>query len=153
VEQEILEAIRLVYTGRDDVEIISTVGSTMAETVFWCNRSLLFITAFGGGLAKYRWVCNRPGLIVRGENFERDAGPRRLHIFDARRNMESPTPVVFFSPDDVEDDPSAPLLIDLPSPGRVNYRVKPGRVRLRVIEALACFDQIPFGGGGGPAIA
>ncbi len=144
-ENEILGALKDRYAGRNDIEIISTVGATMAVTVFWCNRSCLFITPWGAGLAKYRWLCNRPGLIVGGHGFLRYGEHLNTHLYDAREFMEAPTRVVFFSADDVEDDPTAPMLIGLGDAQRVNYRVRPGAVRPRVLQALACMVTVPAG--------
>ena len=142
-ENEILSAIQARYAGRDDVKIVSTIGATMAVTVFWCNRSCLFITPWGAGLAKYRWLCNRPGLVVGGHRFLKYGEHLTTHLYDAREFMEAPTPVVFFSPEDVEDDPDAPVLIGLGDPHRVNYRVVPGAVRSRLLQALACIQPVP----------
>ena len=141
VENEILEAIKDRYGHRDDVDIISAVGATMAATVFWCNRSALFVTPWGAGLAKYRWICNLPGLIAGGERFLREGNHDQIHLYDSREFMQDPAPVVFFLPEDVEDDPSAPQLIDLSDGYRVNYRVRPGAVRKRVLETLAILPE------------
>jgi hypothetical protein len=137
VENEILEFIRERYRGRPEVEVISAVGISMSATVFWCNRSMMFITPWGAGLAKYRWLCNRPGLIAAGYRFLDDADYFNLHLYDMREYMEDPTPVVFFAKEDVEDDASATQLIDLSDGYRVNYRVRPGVVRHRVLQTLA----------------
>jgi hypothetical protein len=141
VENEILEAIRDRYKGRDDVDVISAVGATMAATVFWCNRSALFVTPWGAGLAKYRWLCNRPGLVAAGERFLREGDPFQIHLYDAREFMQDPKPVVFFKREDVEDDQNATQLIDLSDGYRVNYRVRPGVVRKRVLETLALLSD------------
>lgn len=141
-ENEILSAIHARYADRNDVRIISTVGATMAVTVFWCNRSCLFITPWGAGLAKYRWLCNRPGLVVAGHRFLKYGEHLTTHLYDSREFMEAPTRVVFFTPEDVEDDPSAPVLIGLGDPHRVNYRVVPGATRQRVLQALAILQPV-----------
>ena len=142
-ENEILDAVKNRYAGRNDIEIVSTVGATMAVTVFWCSRSCLFITPWGAGLAKYRWLCNRPGLVVGGHRFLRYGEHLNTHLYDAREFMEAPTRVVFFSPDDVVDDPDAPMLIGLGDAQRVNYRVQPGAVRPRVLQVLASLPSVP----------
>ena len=148
-ENEIVAAIRMRYAGRTSVEIISTVGATMAVTVFWCQRSAFFITPWGAGLAKYRWLCNRPGLVAGGKRFLGNPAdlPNYLttHLYAAREFMQTPTPVVFFSADEVEDDPSAPLLIGLNDSARVNYRVKPEAVRERVLQTLAILPDVLVG--------
>ncbi len=139
-ENEILTAIRLRYQDDENVDILSTIGATMAVTVFWCVRSSMFVTPWGAGLAKYRWLCNRPGLVVGGHRFLGQGEYLNTHLYDAREFMEAPSRVVFFSAADVEDDPSAPLLIGLNDPHRVNYRVRPGATRARVLQALAALQ-------------
>lgn len=135
-EMEILEGIRARFADRPDVEVISMVGTSMARTLFWCSRSSLFVAPWGAGLAKYCWVCNLPGLVVAGEHFLCHSGPDTVHLYDSRKFMEDPVPSTFFAVEDVEDDPTAPLLIGLADANRVNYRVRPGAVRARVVQAV-----------------
>ena len=137
VEREMAHSIQAAYMGRDDVEVISTVGASMAETIFWCGRALMFVTPWGAGLAKYRWLCNLPGLVTAGVHFSRHAGHFEMHLYDAREFMQDPTQVMFFTSDEVEDDPTAPLLVGIPEPVRVNYRVHPEAIDRRVRAALA----------------
>jgi hypothetical protein len=146
VENEILAALRQRYRDRQDIEVVSTVGASMNATLFWCVRSAAFVCPWGAGLAKYRWVCNRPGLVVAGDRFLRHGEFLTIHLYDAREFMERPTRVVFFSADDVEDDPEAPLLIGLADAYRVNYRVRPGAVRTRVLELLASLQHSDIAG-------
>ena len=82
-------------------------------------------------------------LVVGGHRFLRYGEYLNTHLYDAREFMEAPTPVVFFSSDDVEDDPTAPVLIGLGDPQRVNYRVLPGAVYQRVLQTLACLPVLP----------
>ena len=61
-EQRIAEL--LAYHVRDDasMQVIDIIGAPLRTSIFWCNRAAFFVTPWGAGLAKYRWVCNRPEL-------------------------------------------------------------------------------------------
>ena len=137
VEAEIAELIRTSDLDHGGVEVISTVGASMAETIFWFYRAAMFVTPWGAGLAKYSWLCNIPDLIAIGDFFTRHCDYLEKHFHDAWEYMQSPAPVVYFSPDEVEDDFSAPLLVRVAEKVRVNYGVRPAVIRRRIKETLA----------------
>ncbi len=137
VEHAVVNYVREVFGDDPNVVVLSTVGAPVSASVFWCRRSAFFVTPWGAGLAKYRWICNRRGLVVAGQRFFRFAGERNVHLYDLPQYMEAPTPLDFISPDEVTDDPDAPLLIGLTSdPNRVNYRVKPEALRQRLVKLI-----------------
>jgi hypothetical protein len=141
VENQIVDGIREAFRNTEDLEIISTVGASMSRTLFWCSESKLFVTPWGAGLAKYRWVINSPGLVVAGRRFLQSAGEDTVHLYDSRKFMESPTPLTFFSIDDVEDDPDSPTVIALKDPRRTNFRVRRQSIQRRLLQALASGHQ------------
>jgi hypothetical protein len=136
VELAIAEALRARFADDENVRVISTVGEPVSTSIFWCRRAAFFVTPWGAGLAKYRWVCNQRGLVVAGRRFFRHAGPRTVHLYDSPQFMENPTPLNFVAPEDVEDAPDAPLLIGLKDENRVNFTVKPEAMRRRLIQLM-----------------
>lgn len=137
VEQALVQHVRNAFAGDPNVAVISTVGAPVTASVFWCRRAAFFVTPWGAGLAKYRWICNQRGLVVAGERFFHFAGHKTVHLYDLADYMEAPTPLDFISADEVKDDPEAPLLIGLRGdPNRVNFRVNMDAVRARLARLI-----------------
>ncbi len=95
----------------DKIKIFSTIGRPLADSLIWASFCHVFVAPWGAGLAKYRWICNKPGFILTSRwNLHHRTD---LHIYDALKFMEEPTPVEFINPDHVIDHPDASLLIPL----------------------------------------
>ncbi len=122
VERELVARLRAAHAGQP-VTILDTIGAPMSASLAWTAASDGFISIWGASLAKYRWVCNKPGFVLsnRTNLLQRDA----LHIYSAPRYMEDPTPVVFVDPDTVIDEPDAMRLVDTApgDPGLHNFRL------------------------------
>lgn len=136
VEHDIVAQLRARFAADDQVRIVSTVGEPVGASLLWCRRATFFVTPWGAGLAKYRWVCNQRGLVVAGQRFFRHAGQRTVHLYDSSDFMEAPTPLNFVAPDDVQDEPDAPLLIGLQDANRVNFSINPAALRARLIQLM-----------------
>ena len=132
VEAGIANEVDRRFSGHADVVVISLIRAPMSSSIFWCNRSEFFVAPWGAGLAKYRWICNRPGLVLVGKSFLRHAGFRTIHLYDSPNTMEAPTPLDFNSADETDDDTDAPLLIDMSDSNRVNFKVAPAALHARL---------------------
>lgn len=130
VELDIIATLKMRFSNHSQIKIIDTVGEPMSASIFWSTHSRFFVTPWGAGLAKYRWVCNRPGLVLAGHLFQGQQFQHTLHLYDDPSYMESPSPIYFIDRGAVEDDPGAPLLIPDPSDStRVNFRVNRDSLR------------------------
>lgn len=108
LEQAIVEEIRAFANGRD-VRVVSCVGSPMLLNLYWINRSIMFVAPWGAGLAKYRWVCNKPGVVFSSKvNLRYSKG---LGIYHEKIHMEDPTPLHFVDPEWVIDIPTHPAQV------------------------------------------
>ncbi len=109
VERELVSALRAFHAGQP-VTILDTIGAGMATSLAWTASSDGFVSIWGASLAKYRWVCNKPGFVLsnRTNLLHREA----LRIYDAPRYMEDPTPVAFVDPELVTDVPGALRLVE-----------------------------------------
>ncbi len=127
VEREIASRLRVLSDGLD-VTILDTLGASMASSLCWALLCDCFLSVWGASLAKFRWVCNKPGLVVSSQAnlLHRDD----LHIYDSPRTMEAPTTLLFANPASVVDDPDAPRLVpvSLDNPFFANFRVDHARV-------------------------
>ena len=131
----------LVASVRDDarmldVTIADTVGQPIASSIGWCLAADFFVSLWGAGLAKYRWVCNRPGYVItsRANLLSRPD----LHIYHAPRYLEDPSPMRFVAAEAVEDDPAAGLLVPMPGqPLYFNFRLDEEQVVPEIGRMLA----------------
>ena len=127
IEREIAAELRAIGAGLD-VTIVDTLGSGMATSLAWALSCDCFLSIWGASLAKFRWVCNKPGLVVSSQAnlLHRDD----LHIYDSPQYMETPTPLLFADPAAVVDDPDALRLVpvSLGNPFFANFHVDHGRV-------------------------
>ncbi|WP_428374868.1 hypothetical protein [Lichenicoccus sp.] len=113
---------------RLDVCIVDTLGAPLSHSLAWAQLCDGFLSIWGASLAKFRWVCNKPGLVVssRANLLHRDD----LHIYDAPRYMELPTPLLFADPAAIEDDAQAARLVPVAEdePLFANFRADHGLV-------------------------
>lgn len=107
---------RFEYTG---VEIISAVGGSVLDSIVWTAASAFFVAIWGAGLAKYRWACNKIGLVLssRANLLSR----RDLRIYDSPEFQESPSPILYIDPASVTDCPNAPVLFPPVNPVPTSY--------------------------------
>jgi hypothetical protein len=124
IERRITDTLTAQFANQPSVRIVNLIGKTIASSIFWCNRSELFVTPWGAGLAKYRWVCNKPGVVTAGPTYLRTAGHDTIHLYDSEKFMDRPTPVLFTAEADAEDVPGAPSPVSINDDARVNYRVR-----------------------------
>ncbi|MBE7211579.1 MAG: hypothetical protein INR65_11225, partial [Gluconacetobacter diazotrophicus] len=143
VEREMVAAMRA-RAADTGVELVDTLGLPITESLAAGRESDVLVAIWGAGLAKYRWVCNLPGLIITNRwNLEQ---LNDLHIYDHPHNMEAPTELRFLDPGTVEDLPEAEPIIRLgegyiPSIG--NFRIDAARAMQQVDETLRAFVPVP----------
>lgn len=106
---------------------LDLVGAVMERSVLWSTHATAFVTPWGAGLAKYRWLGNRPGVIL--SNTWNVAHRVDFSIYSDPSFMEDPSRVVLLDPAKVTDDPDMSTLImehpaDQPAEGSMNFRVK-----------------------------
>ena len=54
------------------VRFVNTIGCAPAESVIWCGAIDAFIAPIGAGLAKSRWIANKPGVGFSNQTFLED---------------------------------------------------------------------------------
>ncbi len=135
IERDLVEAMaeRALGTG---IEIVSTIGMPITESLACGREAQALIAIWGAGLAKYRWVCNIPGLIITNRWNLGNLGDLGLYHDPAR--MEAPTPVRLIPADAVEDLPDAPLVVRLGEgfiPSICNFRIDEAKA-MAAIDAM-----------------
>lgn len=117
VERQIAAHLRRLQVGRD-VMVVDTLGAPIWASLAWCEQADCFFSIWGASLSKYRWACNKPGLVVTSRwNRTRRAD---LHIYDSPQFMESPSELAFVDAELVQDVPGALLLMDV-GPGQPSF--------------------------------
>jgi hypothetical protein len=107
VEREIVALLSERFKGKR-VDLVNNIGVPMRRALFWCLNSDFFVAIGGTGLAKYRWVCDRPGLILTNR---KGTSYGDMRIWEPPV-MEEATPVKILSAKYVQDMPGAPPLVD-----------------------------------------
>lgn len=133
VERQIAAHLRRLQVGRDIV-VVDTLGAPIRASLAWCLHSDCFFSIWGASLAKYRWACNKPGLVV--TSLWNLTHRPDLHIYHAPEFMETPNPMEFVEADIVADAPEALLLMDVGSgqPSFCNFKVDQKRLSSRIID-------------------
>ena len=101
------------------VTIIDNIGGTMDSSLFWLDKAAFFICPWGAGLAKYRWIANKPGVVVSSKWVLENKGD--IHIYDDPRYMEEPAEIRFIAPRHVFDFAEEPVLIQVFHPHHPMY--------------------------------
>ncbi len=87
--------------GEAGVPVVDLVNRSALCSVVWCARADCFVAPLGAALAKYRWICNTPGLVLSSRwNLEHRAD---LHIYDAPAALEGSSEMLFNRVDEVRD--------------------------------------------------
>jgi hypothetical protein len=146
VERELVGRLTRTFAGHPDVRLIDTVGLPMSISIFWSTHCRFFVTPWGAGLAKYRWVTNSRGLVLAGHLFQEARYRHTLHLYDDPSCMESPTPLFFLDREAVADAPESPLLIpDSSDITRVNFRVDNAALTIRLKELIVATSNAVAG--------
>ena len=126
VERDVMDAMRARF-DRQPVVLLDTLGEPLATSLAWAQACDGFVALWGAGLAKYRWVANKPGLIVTSRwNLENKGD---LHIYSDEAFMDGPTPLVFVPGAIIEDLPAAPMLVPFEHASYANFSFDPDAMR------------------------
>ena len=121
IELKTVFEVRRRFRGNPQVEIISTVGRSINASLFWINKSRFFVAPWGAALAKYRWICNKPGFVMTNRPIL--ANPiGDIMIYHHSDYMESPSKLAFIALDKVSDAPG-------PGGFYANFLPDPGAIR------------------------
>jgi len=116
------------------IQILDTLGEPLATSLLWSHACDGFIALWGAGLAKYRWVANKPGLIITSRwNLQNKAD---LNIYETPRYMADPTPVTYVPAEVIEDQPAAPMLVPFEQPSYFNFTYDDAAMRQHVSAFL-----------------
>jgi hypothetical protein len=117
VERQIVEHLQRLQVELG-VTVLDAVGAPIRTSQAWCEHADCFFSIWGASLSKYRWACNKTGLVLTSRwNLINRAD---LHIYDSPAFMEMPSPMAFVDADTVQDLPDAPLLVDV-GPGQPSF--------------------------------
>lgn len=109
-EAAMVANIRSAITARrlnDRVFITDTLSMPVAHSIvaaIWCD---FFLSHWGAGLAKYKWIANKPGMIITNNAMLARSAKKSsdLFLYDTERNREDAGSSAYISIDMVEDVP------------------------------------------------
>ncbi len=80
-----LKLARHIVDSCPGVRIETSIGCPLVESIIWCDTIDAFMAPVGAGLAKYRWITNKPGVAYSNQTFlsPGDAGG---HLYDYHRD-------------------------------------------------------------------
>jgi hypothetical protein len=120
VEMEICRAVAASAVGKP-VTVVTTTGDTVASSIAWASEAACFIAIWGAGLAKYRWICNKPGLIVSSRYHL--LNPQEMSIYHHPSMMEDPAPLSYVDPGCIDDRPEATQLVPVNGVRHMSFEV------------------------------
>ena len=122
VERALVATLRTAMAGAPLI-VLDTIGRPLSYSLAWAGACHCFVSIWGAGLAKYRWVCNKPGYVL--SNRSNLTARPDLRIYDAPEYMDDPTALVMVDAALVQDDPAAPQLLPYGAsqPSYVNFHV------------------------------
>ncbi len=139
-ERAVVAAMRRRFADQP-VALLDTLGEPLAVSLAWAQACDAFVALWGAGLAKYRWVANKPGLVITSRwNLENKGD---LHIYDAAAYMADPTPMAYVRGDVIRDLPDAPMLVPFEDPTYHNFTFDPDAMREEVRAFLSALDGPP----------
>ncbi|TCL90323.1 hypothetical protein C8J38_10839 [Rhizobium sp. PP-WC-2G-219] len=63
------ECANRIASSCPNIRFFHTIGATISDSILACDSIDFFIAPVGAGLAKTRWICNKPGLAFSNEEF------------------------------------------------------------------------------------
>ena len=118
VEMRIAQSLQAAFKD-SQVTIVDNIGGSMDASLFWLDRAAFFICPWGAGLAKYRWIANKPGVVVSSRWVLQNKGD--IHIYDDPKYMEEPADIRFIAPKHVFDFAEEPVLVQVFHPHHPMY--------------------------------
>ena len=99
------------------VRFYDAIGCSHAESILLCGAIDAFMAPVGAGLAKSRWIANKPGVAFSNSRFLAE-GNFDGHLYSHFR--ENAVPMYYVPRSDVSDSDSGPP----GEPGRANFTMK-----------------------------
>ena len=99
-EKELVEYLKS-QSYSAEVSIISCIESTLIHNVRVLNKCDFFIAPWGAGLAKMKWICNLPGVVLTS-NWNLKSRPD-LRIYDSPEYRENAIESVFLDSRYIDD--------------------------------------------------
>lgn len=100
LEAERALAARILAGVGDAARMEDSIGCPIAESMVWCELVDAYLAPVGAGMAKYRWIANKPGVCFSNRSF---LSPWSFdgHLYDNFR--DDAVPGVYLLPEQVED--------------------------------------------------
>ncbi len=119
-EKELFDKVKN-FVNTNKVSMLITTGQTVAKSLVPILNADCFIAIWGAGLAKYRWLANKPGYVISSRYHL--LNPAEMSIYQTPQIMESPTDLVYTAAEYVRDDPDAWQLIPVEGPRHVSFHL------------------------------
>ena len=110
------------------LQFVDLVNRSALCSVLWCSQADMFVAPLGAALAKYRWICNTPGLVLSSRWNLQNRGD--LRIYDAPAALENSSEMAFVPLEHVRDDAPAH------EPGRTGFFIDRDPVFAQIADMI-----------------
>lgn len=101
MEIDLIDALRRRVADIANVDLLPLVPCSMGASLVAALHTDLFVTHFGAGLAKYKWVANAPGCVISSRSVL--SGKDDLRIYDTEIFRENVSACFYFPAERVTD--------------------------------------------------
>ena len=84
-----------------NVSLINSINNDIRQSISLISNADFFISPWGAGLAKYKWICNKPGIIFTNQWNLKNKGD--LHIYDNKELRENAIPSAYLNSNFIAD--------------------------------------------------
>jgi len=85
----------------ESITVFNTIGCSLCESINWSLLCGFFVAPWGAGLAKYKWIANKPGLVFSSTKVLNSRSD--LHIYDSPIFREATYPCEYIDSNSVID--------------------------------------------------
>ncbi len=120
----------------ENVKIMNLVPCSIASSIVAANCSNYFVTHWGAGLAKYKWIANLEGFIISSKTVLKNKGD--LHIYDSEEFRENAIECDYYDYNHVQDLKNSSQIIEVVNSigFRDNFDADPNHFAKSVIENI-----------------
>lgn len=139
LEKNVIEKLRSADLGQN-VKIIDSVANSLSCSISLIDSSDFFIAPWGAGLAKYKWICNKPGITFTSNINLKNKGD--LGIYESSEYRQEATPNLWVKSKFIDDKYDDNGLIDATkgrmNPTRINFYVDTSGLFEKIDQILEC---------------
>lgn len=140
LEKEIVSHLKLELSD-SNIRIVDAVAISLECSLDWIASSDFFVAPWGAGLAKYKWICNLPGVVF--SNQWTLARPHVIGLYDDPQKREGATPTTVVDKSYIidSDDCDSVLITNPQQHQRANFYVDVDAIKNSIDDLLKTISE------------